>query len=87
MSRIKEFYHDQICEGQRQAMEDADLDRQYEEYIQEQAKHFGLEVNDPLTTDDIEKINDALKEEQRIEEMAEDAAFMRIFELTHTYPF
>ena len=85
MSRMKEFYHDQICEGQRQAIEDADLDRQYEEYIQEQGKHVGLEVNDPLTTD-IAKINDAFTEEQLIE-VAEEAVFMRIFELTHTYPF
>lgn len=59
MSRTKEFYHEQICEGQRQAMEDADLDRQYEEYMQDRAKHFGLEVHNPLTLDDIKAINDA----------------------------
>ena len=34
MSKIKEEYHDIICEGQRQAMEDADLDRQYESWLE-----------------------------------------------------
>lgn len=86
MSRIKEFYHEQICEGLRQQMEDADLNRQYEEHMQDRAKHFGLKVHDPLTLDDIKAINDAQLEEDHIEAQAEQQAFVDLAYRTGTLP-
>ena len=46
MSKIKEEYHDIICEGQRQAMEDADLDRQYESWLETKEAEIVAEEDD-----------------------------------------
>lgn len=35
MGALKNFYENEITEGERQRMEDADLDRQYDEFLTE----------------------------------------------------
>lgn len=101
MSKIKEFFHDEITEVQRQLMEDNDLDRQYqewveavaeeqlkEEWLKSEAKRFGVELGNPVTQKDIDTINMAIEvESMMLEQGAERSEFFRIYEITNTYPF
>lgn len=79
MSLTKEFYHDQICQGQMEAMQadmsefanefdnkipsDEQLDEQFEDYMKKEANRFRIKVGNKLTPADHEKISAAIKAE------------------------
>lgn len=85
MSKIKEFYHDQICAGlypdffQEEEHTEADFDKW-------KGKQTSLEFPEP-DSEMQKKAEEAEAYNKWIEQKAEEAEFTRIFEVTGTYPF
>jgi hypothetical protein len=83
MSKIKEFYHDQICRGlYPECFEEEHLDLDFEKW----KGQTSLEFPEP-EVELVKKAEEAEAYNKWVDEKAEEAEFMRIFEATNTYPF
>jgi hypothetical protein len=84
MSKIKEYYHDQICRGlYPEHFEEEHLDLDFDKWKGQQTS---LEFPEP-ETEMVKKAEESEAYSKWIDEKAEEAEFTRIFEATNTYPF
>ena len=68
MSKIKNHYHDQICEGMRLAKENEQYDNGYHEYLADKANEYGIDAGPlPLSQEMINTISEAINKQHDID--------------------